>query len=67
MTLYPWRWGAPRNPITGHRRLLRARRERPCRRAAKQSNERAPLPLDHLVGEREQFIWNLEYPTPWQS
>ena len=38
-----------------HRRLLRARRERPRRcRAAEQRDELAPLSFDHLVGAGEQ-------------
>ena len=38
-----------------HRRLLRPRRERPCRRrAAEQRDELAPLSFDHLVGAGEQ-------------
>jgi hypothetical protein len=36
------------NPITGHRRLLRARRVRPsCRSTAEQSNELTPLNVEH--------------------
>jgi len=32
-------------------RLLRARRERPCRRAADKRNETRVVSLDHLVGD----------------
>jgi hypothetical protein len=57
-------------PIVGHShqhadpphplRLLCARRERPSGRTAEQRYERAPFSLDHLVGEREQPVRNLE-------
>ena len=36
--------------------LLRARRERPRRRAAEQRDELAPVSFDHLVGEREKSV-----------
>src|SRR5215475_3520339 len=38
-----------------HRRLLRARHERPGRRRAEQRDELAPLHLDHLVSS--QSFW----------
>ena len=46
---------AVEKPDHRHRRLLRARRERPRRRrAAEQRDELAPLSFDHLVGAGEQ-------------
>ena len=46
---------AVEEPDHRHRRLLRARRERPRgRRAAEQRDELAPLSFDHLVGAGEQ-------------
>jgi hypothetical protein len=41
-----------------HLGRLRARGERPRRRAAKHSDELAALSFDHLVGAREQPVAN---------
>src|SRR5262249_61266066 len=41
--LGPRRRGVPEEPDHRHRRLLRARRERPCSRAAEQRYELAPF------------------------
>ena len=45
----------PEKPDHRHRRLLRARRERPRRRrTSEQRDELAALSFDHLVGAGEQ-------------
>ena len=50
-----------KKPDHRHRRLLRARRERPRRRrAAEQRDELAPSSFDHLVGAGEQRRRHLE-------
>ena len=54
-------------PDHRHRRLLRARRERPRRRrAAEQRDELAPLSFDHLVGAGEQRRRYCRGRAPWR-
>ena len=64
----PVRRLAVEKPDHRHRRLLRARRERPRRRrAAEQRDELAALSFDHLVGAGEQRRRHCRGRAPWRS
>ena len=60
--------GVPEETNNRHRRLLRARRERPrSRRAAEQRDELAPLSFDHLVGAARAALPARRVRAPWRS